>query len=83
MTFTCELVINNLRDKKCFLAQMNRNHFDLILAWSYRNCSTMENLRCLNSAVSAVIELILLKQFGAARRLFLDKVETALETRKR
>ena len=42
----------------------------------------MENLRCFNSAVSAVNELILLKQFVAARKLFLDKVETSLETRK-
>ena len=83
MTFTCELVLNNLREKKNFPAQMNRNCFDLILARSYWNCSTMENLRCLNSAVSAVNELILLKQFGAARKLFLDKAKTALETRKR
>ena len=83
MTFTCESVVNNLREKKSFPAQMNRNRFDLILVRSYWNCFTMENLRCLNSAVSPVNELILLKQFGAARRLFLDKVETALETRKR
>ena len=81
MTFTCESVVNNLREK-LFPAQMNRNRFDLILARNYWNCSTMENLRCLNSAVSAVNELILLKQFGAARKLFLDKVETVLETRK-
>ena len=83
MTFTCESVVNNLRVKKCFPAQMNRNCFDLILARSYWNCSTMENLRCINSAVSAVNELILLKQFGVAGKLVLDKVETVLETRKR
>ena len=83
VTFTCEPVVNNLRENKFFLAQMNRNHFDFILARNYRNCSTMENLRCLNSSVSAANELILLKQFGAARKLFLDKVKTALETRKR
>ena len=29
--------------------------FDLILARSYWNCSSMENLRCRNSAVSAVM----------------------------
>ena len=83
MTFTCKSVLNNLREKKFFPAQMNRNRFHLVLARGYRNRSTMENLTCLNSAVSAVNELILLKQFGAARKLFLDKVETALETRKR
>ena len=82
MTFTYESVANNLREKKFFPAQMNRNRFDLIVTRSYWNCSTMENLRCLNSAVSAVNELILLKQVGAARKLFLDKVETVLETRK-
>ena len=70
MTFTCEPVVSNLREKNFLGAQMNRNRFDLILARSYSNCSTMENLRCLNSAVSAVNELILLKQFGAARKLF-------------
>ena len=80
MIFTCELVVNNLREKKIFLAQMNRNRFDLILARSSWNCSTMENLRCLSSAVSAVNEIILLNQCGAARKLFSDKVETALET---
>ena len=32
--------------------------------------------------VSAVNELILLKQSGAARKLFLDKAKTTLETRK-
>ena len=83
MTFTCESVVNNLREKKFFPAQMNKNRFDLILARSYWNCSTMENLRCLNSAASTVNELILLKQFGEARKLFLDKVETVLETCKR
>ena len=83
MTFTCESAVNNLNEKKFFLAQVSRNRFDLVLARSYWNCSTMENLRCLNSAVSAVNELILLKQFGAARKLFLYKVETTLETHKR
>ena len=70
MTFTCESVVNNLREKKFFPAQMNRNRFDLILARSYWNCSTMENLRYLNSAVSAVNELILLKQFGEQQESF-------------
>ena len=70
MTFTCESVANNLREKKFSPAQMNRNCFDLILARSYWNCSTMENLRCLNSAVN---ELISLKQFGAARNANVER----------
>ena len=80
MIFTWEVVVNNLREKKLSSAQMNRNRFDLILARSYWNCSTMENLRCLNSAVSMVDKITLLKQCGAPRKTFLDKVETALET---
>ena len=83
MTLTCESVVNNLREKKFFPAQMNRNRFDLIVARSYWNFSTIENLRCHNSAVSPVNELISLKQFRVARKLFLDKVKIALETRKR
>ena len=77
MTFTCESEVNNLREKKFFLARTNRNCFDLIFAGSYWNCSTMENLRYLNSAASTVNELILLKQFRAVRKLFLDKAKTA------
>ena len=80
MVFTCESIVNNLREKKLFPAQMNRNRFDLIFGRSYWNCSTMENLRCLNSDVSAVNEIILLNQCEAAKKLFSDKVETALET---
>ena len=38
---------------------MNRNRFDLILTRVYWNCPTMENLRWLNSAASAVNEIIL------------------------
>ena len=64
MSFTFELLVNNLREKNFFPAQMNRNRFDLVLARSYWNSSTMENLRYLNSVVSAVNELILLQQFG-------------------
>ena len=56
--FCCESVVSNLKEKK-LPAQVNRNRFDLIIASRYRNFSTMENLRCLNSAVSAV----LMKQF--------------------
>ena len=51
--FSCESVVKNLKEKK-LPAQVNRNGFNLILARRYWNCSTMENLRCLNSAVSAV-----------------------------
>ena len=58
MIFSCESVVNNLKEKK-LPAQVNRDRFDLILASRHWDCSTMENLRCLNSAVSAVI----MKQF--------------------
>ena len=68
MIFTYESIVNNLREKKLCPAQMNRNRFDLILGRSYWNCSTMDNVRCLNSAVPAVNKIS-------------DKVETALETR--
>ena len=54
--FSCKSVINNLKEKK-LSAQVNRNRFDLIFARRYWNCSTMENLRWLNSAVSAVNEI--------------------------
>ena len=49
MIFSCVSVVNNLKEKKLFLAQMNRYRFDFILARRYWNCSTMENLKCLNS----------------------------------
>ena len=54
MIFFCESVVNNLKEKK-LPAQVNRKRFDLILARRYWNCSTMENLRCLNSAVFAAM----------------------------
>ena len=38
----------NMKDRKCFSDQMNRNRFHPILAWHDWSCSTMENLRCLN-----------------------------------
>ena len=56
--FSCESVVNNVKEKK-LPAQVHRNRLDKILASRYWNCSTMENLRCLNSAVSAVM----MKQF--------------------
>ena len=52
---SCGLVVNNLKQKQLFSDQMNRNHFDLILARRYWICSTKENLRCLNSAVYEII----------------------------
>ena len=52
LTFLCVSVVNILKGKKLFLAQMNRYRVDLILARRYWNCSTMENLRCLNTPVS-------------------------------
>ena len=53
------VIIKNLREKKLFLAQMNRNHLDLILTRGYLKGSTRENLRCFNSAVFVVNEIIL------------------------
>ena len=58
MIFFCESVVNNLKEKK-LSAQGNRNSFHLILARHYWNCSIIENVRCLNSTVSAVNEIIL------------------------
>ena len=55
MIFSCVSVVNNLKEMKLFSAQMNRNRIDLILARRYWNCSTMENLRCLKSALSEII----------------------------
>ena len=52
--FSCESVVNNLEEKK-IPAQLNTNRSDSILTRCYWNCSTMENLRCLNSALSAVM----------------------------
>ena len=58
MIFSCESVVNNLKEKK-LPAQVNRNRFDLILASRYWKFSTKENLRYFNSDVSAVM----MKQF--------------------
>ena len=55
MIFSCESVTNKFKEKKHFPAQMNRNSFDLVLARLYWNCSTIENLRYLNSAVNEII----------------------------
>ena len=45
-------VVSNLRGRKLFSNQMNRNRFDLILASPDRSCCTMNKLRCPNSAVN-------------------------------
>ena len=39
--FSCGSVVNNLKDRKVFFNQMNRNPFDAISARRYWNCSTM------------------------------------------
>ena len=49
------LVANNLKKRQLFSDQMNRNHFDLILARRYWNCSTIENLSCLKFAVNEIV----------------------------
>ena len=53
--FSCGLVVNNLKDRKRLPNQINRNRLNPILIrheWSY---STMQNLRCPNSAVNELI----------------------------
>ena len=54
----------NTKNRKCFSDQMNRNHFDIILARRDWSCSTMENLRCLNIALKKLI-----RQMIAARNI--------------
>ena len=41
--FSCGSVVNNLKDRKPFFDQMNRNHFDPISSRRDWNCSTMLN----------------------------------------
>ena len=53
--FSCGSVVNNLTERQLFSDQMNRNHFDLILARRYWNLSTKENLRWLDSVVNEMI----------------------------
>ena len=53
--FSSGSVVNNLKERHHFSELMNRNRFDLILARRYWNCSAIENLRCLNSAVNKTI----------------------------
>ena len=55
MIFFYGSAVNNLKERQLFLDQMHRNRFDLILAWLYWNCSTIENLKCLNSSVNKII----------------------------
>ena len=50
--FSGGLVVNRLQ---LFSDQINRNRRGLILARGYRNCSTIENQRYLNSAVNETI----------------------------
>ena len=45
-----------MKDRSCFSDQMNRNHFDPVLARRGCSCSIMENLRCLNFAVNKLIK---------------------------
>ena len=48
-------VVYILKERQHFSDQMNRNGLDLTLARNYCNCSTIENLRCLNSAANETI----------------------------
>ena len=47
--FSCGLVVNSSKERQRFSNQMNRNWFDLIIARRYWNCSTIKNIKCLNS----------------------------------
>ena len=53
--FSCASVVNNLKKRQLFSDQINRNHFDLVLARHYWDCSTIEDPRCLNSALNEMI----------------------------
>ena len=53
--FSFGSVVNFLKDRKLFSDQMNRNRFDLILARPCWNCSTIENIGCVNSVVNQII----------------------------
>ena len=55
--FSCGSVVNNLKDRKLFSDQTNSNHFDPILTRREWNCSTVQNLTCLNYLI----------KFGATR----------------
>ena len=48
-------VVYKLKERQLFSGQMNRSCLDLILARGYYNCSTIENLRCLNFAANEII----------------------------
>ena len=45
-----------MKYRKRFSDQRNRNRFDPVLARPDWNCSTMENLKCLNFAVNKLIK---------------------------
>lgn len=51
----CGSVVNNLKGRKIFTDQINRNSIGIIRAWYGWNCSAKENLRCRKSAVNETI----------------------------
>ena len=53
--FSCWSVVNNLKVSQLFFDQISINSSDLILASDCWNCSIIENLTCLNSAVNKII----------------------------
>ena len=55
LEFSCGYVAYNLKGRKLFSDQMNRNCADLILGMHNRNCCTVGNLRCLDSAVNETL----------------------------
>ena len=73
MIFSCGLVVNNLKGKK-LPAQANKNCFHVILPRRYWNCSDMENLRWLDSAVSAVMKKCYKTEWGSLKAFFWQKM---------
>ena len=56
--FSCDFFyyrVNNSEGRELFSDQMNRNRFDPILPRRDWSCSTMENLRFLNSSINEII----------------------------
>ena len=48
------LTTENMKDRKHFRDQIDRNPFDLILTRRDWRCSNLVNLRCLNFAVNEI-----------------------------
>ena len=58
LDFSCDFFYYcvNIKDRKCFSDQINRNPVDIIFARRDCICSTTKDLRSLNSAVNKLIK---------------------------